>query len=190
MKIFPFLAAGAAAAVAAPAAGAETAGARVEAILGLDHAQLDSFGTSDDPGETGLLYGLGLGYDVALGTGFSVGLDLEASDSDAVFRAVSGPDDNSFRLGRDLYAGARLTASVADSVNLYFKAGYTNVRTRLDLINPTFPEVIETNRGGARVGGGAQLALGGNAYLGAEYRFSTYDELDRHQGAAVLGLRF
>lgn len=183
-------AAAAAAAFAFPAAAAAPSGARVEAVVGIDHVGIDSFGNQDDPSETGAVYGLGAGYDFALGSDLALGVDVEATLSSAGFRFVSAPDDNSLELGRDLYAGARLTAAVSDGVNLYFKLGYTNLATRLELINPTFPQTIESSRGGARIGGGAQVALGGNLYAGAEYRFSTYDELDRHQGVATLGLRF
>jgi outer membrane immunogenic protein len=189
-RILSFAAAASAVAMATPAAAAEASGARVEVVIGLDRAQLDSFGNQDDPGTSGAIYGLGVGYDMAIGTGVSIGLDLEATDSSARFRQVSGVDDISFRLGRDLYAGGRVTAAVSDAVNLYAKAGYTNLRVRLDLINPTFPEVINTTRDGIRAGAGAQVAVAGNAYVGAEYRFSSYDELDRHQGVATLGVRF
>ena len=168
MNKFAILAASAIALAAVPASAAETAGARVEALIGLDRAHLDSFGNQDDP----------------------IGVDLEATDSNTEFRFVSGVDDNSYRLGRDLYAGARVTASVSDAVNLYFKAGYTNLSIRRDLINPTFPEIIESNDGGLRGGAGVQIAVGRNLYVGTEYRFSTYDELDRHQGVAALGMRF
>ena len=185
-----FAAAVAAAAFAAPAAAAPLSGPRVEAVIGLDDAGLDSFGNRDDPRASGLVYGLGAGYDFAVGTGFAIGLDVEATDSAAGFRFVSPPDDNSFDLGLDLYAGGRLTAAVSDGVNLYFKAGYSSLRTRLELNNPTFPLVAETSEGGARVGGGVQVAVGERFYIGGEYRFSTYDEIDRHQGVATLGARF
>lgn len=189
---FPALLAAAAAAVAfaVPAAAAPLSGPRVEAVIGVDSARLDSFGNQDDPSETGLVYGLGAGYDFALGGGLAIGVDVEATDSSAGFHFVSPPDDNSLDLGLDLYAGGRLTVAVSDGVNLYFKAGYTSLRTRLELINPTFPLTAETSDGGARIGGGAQVALGGNLYAGGEYRFSTYGELDRHQGVATLGVRF
>ncbi len=190
MNKFAILAASAIALAAVPASAAETAGARVEALIGLDRAHLDSFGNQDDPKESGLLYGLGVGYDFPVGSSLSIGVDLEATDSNTEFRFVSGVDDNSYRLGRDLYAGARVTASVSDAVNLYFKAGYTNLSIRRDLINPTFPEIIESNDGGLRGGAGVQIAVGRNLFVGTEYRFSTYDELDRHQGVAALGMRF
>ena len=190
MKKLIILATSALAFAAAPAAAAPTAGARAEVLVGLDRAHLDSFGNQDDPKESGLLYGVGVGYDFALGNSLSLGVDLEATDSNTEFRFVSGPDNNSFNLGRDLYAGVRVTTSVSEAVNLYFKAGYTNLHIRRDLINPTFPEIIENNEGGIRGGAGVQIHLGGNAYVGTEYRFSTYDELDRHQGVASLGYRF
>ncbi len=190
MKTILVLAASTVAVAASPTVAAPTNGARAEVIVGLDSAHLDSFGNRDDPSESGIVYGIGAGYDFAVTSGLSVGVDVEASHSDARFHFVSGPDDNSYRLGRDLYVGARITTSITDSVNLYAKAGYTNLSTRLDLINPTFPEVIEVDEGGARVGAGLQIALSGRMYVGTEYRFSTYDELDRHQGVAALGIRF
>jgi outer membrane immunogenic protein len=191
MKTHAYLAAAALSSLAfAVPAAAETSGARVEAVIGLDQANLDSFGNQDDPSETGTVYGLGIGYDFPISGGLSIGVDLEATDSSAEFNFVSGPDNNSFQLGRDLYAGARVTTALSQNVNLYFKAGYTNLHTRTDLINATFPLIIETNRGGARAGAGLQFNVGGGAYVGGEYRFSTYDELDRHQGVATLGYRF
>lgn len=178
-------------AIPSPAAAADISGARAEAVVGLEGVQLDAaFGRRDDPDDSGIVYGLGAGYDVAIVTGMSIGVDLEATDSGASFREVSGADDVSFRLGRDLYAGARLTAAVSDRVNIYFKAGYTNLRTRVELINPSFSEVIRSTQDGVRAGAGGHLAIGRKAYLGAEYRFSSYDVLDRHQGMAMLGLRF
>ena len=177
-------------AIAAPASAAAPSGARVEALIGLDDLGLDSFGNRDDPRSSGLVYGLGAGYDFALGTGVAVGVDVEASDSAAGIRFVSPPDDNSFDLGLDLYAGARLTVAVAESVNLYAKGGYSSVRSRRQLINPTFPQTIETSEGGVRAGAGLQVELAGNLYVGGEYRFSTYGEFDRHQGVATLGVRF
>ena len=189
MKSQLILAACAAAAFASPVSAAPN-GLRVEAIVGVDRAQLDSFGNQDDPGETGMVYGLGAGYDFAVGRTVALGVDLEASDSSAAFHYVSPPDDNSLRLGLDLYAGGRLTVAASDRVNLYVKGGYTSLQTHLVLLNPVFALDNDTSRGGARLGAGVQVAVGGNFYIGSEYRFSTYDELDRHQGGATLGVRF
>lgn len=191
MRPIAFAAAAAALLASAPAVSAPVSGARVEAVIGLDSARLDGFGNRSDVGDSAVLYGLGIGYDVPIGTGAAIGIDLEATDSGAEFRQADALTDIRLELGRDLYAGARLTASVAPSVALYFKAGYTNVATRGDFRTTTFSEVIEANEGGIRAGGGAQISLGGNAFVGAEYRFSSYDgDLRRHQGVAALGLRF
>jgi len=190
MKSHLLLAACAAAAAFASPVSAAPNGPRVEAIVGVDRAQLDSFGNQDDPGETGVVYGLGAGYDFQIGKAVALGVDLEASDSSAAFHYVSPPDDNSLRLGLDLYAGARLTVAASDRLNLYVKAGYTSLQTHLVLLNPVFALDADTSRGGARLGTGVQVAVGGNFYIGGEYRFSTYDELDRHQGVATLGVRF
>ena len=169
MKRIAFLAAAvAAASLAAPAFAAPVSGARVEALVGIDNVTLDSFGNQDDPSETGLVYGIGAGYDLEVARNFAIGLDVEATDSAAGFRFTSGVDDNSFGLGLDRYAGARATAAVSDGVNLYAKVGYTSVRTRLELINPTFPLTIETSEGGARVGAGAPVAGGAKRYAGAQ----------------------
>jgi len=189
MKSRLLLAACAAAAFASPASAAPS-GPRAEAIVGVDRAQLDSFGNQDDPGETGVVYGVGAGYDFALGRTLALGVDLEASDSSAAFHYVSAPDDNTLSLGLDLYAGARVTVAASDRVNLYVKGGYTRLQTHLVLLNPVFSLDNESSRGGARLGTGVQVAVGGNFYIGGEYRFSTYDELDRHQGVATLGVRF
>lgn len=184
--------AGAAALAATPAA-AQVSGPRVEAVIGYESARLDDFGSRDDVSENAAVYGLGIGYDIPVGPTIAIGIDLEATNSDVRWHEASTlfSTDLAIELGRDLYAGARLTAALSPALNLYAKAGYTNVARRLDFTSPTFSEVIESDEGGLRVGGGAQFAVGRNAYVGAEYRFSSYDgDLQRHQGVAALGFRF
>jgi len=179
--------------VAAPDAAANVGGARVEAVIGYEAATLDDFGPRDNVRENGMIYGIGIGYDLPLGPNAALGIDLEASDSATSWHDVSALANSDLRisLGRDLYAGGRFTVGVSESANLYVKAGYTNVASRLDFTSPTFSEVIESDEGGVRAGAGLQFALIGNAYLSAEYRFSTYEgELTRHQGVTGLGLRF
>jgi len=197
MRILTVAAAAAAAASAvafAAPASAQVDGARVEAIVGYESATLDDFGSRDDVSESGAVYGLGLGYDVPLGRSVAVGVDLEATESSVRWHEASNlfSTDLATELGRDLYAGARLTVAATPGVNLYAKAGYTSLRARTDFTSPTFSEVRETTDGGVRAGAGAQFALGGSgAYIGAEYRISSYDaELTRHQGVAALGFRF
>jgi len=193
MRTFLLAAATSAAALAAAPAAAQVSGPRVEAVIGYESARLDDFGSRDNVSESAAVYGLGLGYDIPLGPTVALGIDLEATDSAVNWRETSTAFSSDLRrsLGRDLYAGGRITAALSPALNLYAKAGYTNVATRLDFTSPTFSEVIESDEGGLRVGGGAQFAVGANAYVGAEYRFSSYDgDLQRHQGVAALGFRF
>jgi outer membrane immunogenic protein len=179
--------------VAATPAAARIGGPRLEAIVGYESATLDDFGSRDDVSQGGAVYGLGIGYDLPIGKSFAFGVDLEASDSKVSWRETSTAFNTDLRiaLGRDLYAGGRITAAVTPGLNIYAKAGYTNVRTNLAFTSPTFSEVIEADEGGVRAGAGAQFALGANAYIGAEYRISSYSgDLTRHQGVAALGFRF
>jgi outer membrane immunogenic protein len=75
-----YLAAGVAAmGIAAPAMAqspsAAPAGFRIEAVAGIDH------GSAYGQHATGFLYGLGAGYDFAVGTTASLGIDAEATDA-------------------------------------------------------------------------------------------------------------
>jgi outer membrane immunogenic protein len=193
MKTITILAAaGAAIAVAAPASAANISGPRVEIIAGYDKPNFDfNSPTNADLDDDGIVYGIGAGYDFAVGKTVALGLDVEASDSSAGFTQSFGADSVEFKAGRDLYAGLRLTAAASDRLNLYAKAGYTNARIEATLLTPTFAEVIEGEADGARVGLGAQFLIGKSAYIGAEYRYSNYEsDFSRHQAVAALGLRF
>jgi outer membrane immunogenic protein len=184
---------GAAAAAGATPANARVAGPRAEVIVGYESATLDDFGSRDDVSEAGAVYGLGVGYDLPLGKTVAIGVDLEASDNNVSWRETSATFNTDLRigLGRDLYAGGRITAALTPALNVYAKAGYTNVRSKLDFTSPTFSEVRNADDGGVRGGAGVQFALGAKAYIGAEYRLSSYSfDLIRHQGVAALGFRF
>ena len=114
-----FAAAAAAIGFASPAMAQETkapVGLRVEALVGFDHAGIDSFH------ENGVLFGVGAGYDVPVSNAFSLGLDVEGTDSTA--------KKNGLNAGRDLYAGGRATFAVSPKANLYIKSGYTNARIK------------------------------------------------------------
>lgn len=169
------------AAFATPAAAAAPAGGRIEAIVGYDSLSFD-LGTGDDS-TSGILYGIGAGYDFAVGEKASLGLDLEAADSTTDIDAGA---DRAFA-GRDLYAGARLSVALSDTANLYFKAGYTNAR-----IGATVGGVTDAaNADGVRAGAGVQFAVGKSMYIGGEARYSNYEAgLERLQGVANIGFRF
>ena len=164
-----------AAIAATPAAAQDTqtaapTGGRIEALVGYD---IVSFAGED---EGGVLYGVGAGYDFAVGTGVALGVDVEASDSTTDIDIVS--------TGRDLYAGVRATVAVSDAANLYVKGGYTNARIKAEGLGGA-------NGDGFRLGAGAQFSIGGKAYVGGEYRYSNYEsDFSRHQFAATIGTRF
>ncbi|HKX91401.1 MAG TPA: outer membrane beta-barrel protein [Sphingomicrobium sp.] len=151
-------------------AAAAPAGPRIEALVGYDRPGTDGFHSS------GVLFGVGAGYDVAVGNAVSLGVDLEASDSTA--------EKSDVKTGRDLYAGGRVNFAVAPKANVYLKGGYTNARFKEEGFGGA-------NFDGFRVGAGGQYTLGGKAYVGAEYRYSNYElGIDRHQVALTLGTRF
>jgi outer membrane immunogenic protein len=157
-------------AMAQDAPKAAPAGFRIEALVGYDRAGADGFH------ESGVLYGAGLGYDVAVGNAVSLGVDGEVTDSSA--------DKDGSKPGRDLYAGGRVNFAVSPRANLYVKGGYTNARVHQDGFG-------SVNLDGFRLGAGGQYAVSGKTYVGAEYRYSNYElGVDRHQVALTVGTRF
>jgi outer membrane immunogenic protein len=170
------------AAIATPAAAAAPAGGRIEAVVGYDSVNID-LGGGFDADSSGVVYGVGVGYDFAVGKKVGLGVDLEATDSTSEFEA--GTDR--IAAGRDLYAGVRLTTALSDKTNLYFKAGYTNARVKVETAGLT----DSANGDGIRGGAGLQFMVGKSMYVGGEYRYSNYEaDFSRHQGVATLGFRF
>ena len=171
------------AAVATPASAAVRSGGRIEAVTGYDNVRLD-LGGGADISASGVAFGVGAGYDFALGEKAALGIDLEAMDSTTDFDIT--PTDR-ISSGRDLYAGARLTVGVSDRANIYFKAGYTNARIKVT----TGGTSDAANGDGVRGGVGISFDLGTNAYIAGEYRYSNYEsDLIRHQGVLAIGFRF
>jgi outer membrane immunogenic protein len=173
-RMIIFAASAAALAFATPAmaqdgAAAAPAGFRIEALVGYDRAGVDGF--HDD----GVLFGVGAGYDVAVGNAVSLGVDAEATDSTA--------SEDGLKAGRDLYAGGRVNVGISPRANLYVKGGYTNARLS--------GGGDHINLDGFRLGAGGQLLVSGKTYVGAEYRYSNYElGVDRHQVALTVGTRF
>lgn len=176
------------AASATPAFAEAPSGVRTEVLVGWDRVSLDlndaGLGTYS---EDGVGFGLALGYDVPTTGNVAFGVDAEVSDSSTKYKISDGINTASLSTGRDLYAGARITAAVNPSLNLYGKVGYTNAR-----IKGTVNNVSESDNGdGVRFGLGAQLGMGGNSYGLIEYRYSNYEAgFSRNQVLAGLGLRF
>ena len=165
--------------VSAPALAQDTVapvGPRVEALVGYD--KVKALGEDDG----GVLFGVGAGFDFAVAPTVSLGADVEATDS----TQKEGIEDfYEVKAGRDLYAGARASFAIAPNANLYVKGGYTNARFKATDGDDS------RNFDGYRIGAGGQYGIGGKAYVGAEYRYSNYeDDLKRHQLALTVGTRF
>ncbi len=187
---YPLLAAAAVFGTAAPAfaqAAAPFTGLHVEGIAGGDRIQND--GHSD-----AFMYGVGAGYDVQMGSAL-VGIEGEISDSNnkdcSGARTVADPRLCA-KAARDLYVGGRVGKVVGGRTLLYAKAGYTNARFKLTDDDGTDEVTLDrTNLNGVRVGAGAEYAVGSNAYVKAEYRYSNYERgFERHQLLGGFGVRF
>ncbi|WP_176596062.1 MULTISPECIES: outer membrane protein [Sphingobium] len=205
------------AAVASPALAQEPnptfTGPRVEAILGYDHSgagsSVDNDNNRNDQSIDGLLYGVGAGYDVNLGSAV-VGVEGEYTDSTAKSSRTDFTDQFGFgrvKQGRDLYIGARAGILASPNTLVYVKGGYTN--TKLDVLAGDTNQETDTNfkLDGWRVGAGVERAINANTFAKLEYRYSKYEDAhidfangatseefgidtDRHQVVASLGWRF
>lgn len=196
--------------------GSTFTGPRVEAILGYDINKAGS-SVDDDVNEDnnhttkGLLYGVGVGYDVDLG-GAVIGAEAELTDS----TAKTGFDNGQFagfgignvKANRDIYVGARVGAKVSPKVLLYAKGGYTNAKFDVRSSDGTTTFRDDLDADGYRLGAGAEYAFSKNTFAKVEYRYSNYKkaeidldgtlpdserfkvDTDRHQIAAAVGWRF
>jgi outer membrane immunogenic protein len=182
----------AAASVAAPALAQDRGpftGVHVEGIAGWDRSHVQG-GHRD-----GVVYGVGAGFDFQAGRAV-LGVEGEASDASTkqcVSATVVANDRLCAKAGRDLYVGGRIGALVGPATLLYAKAGYTNGRYNLTYTEPTGVSnfKLHDNLDGVRVGAGVEQAVGRNAYVKAEYRYSNYEQgFDRHQVVAGFGFRF
>ncbi|WP_447726954.1 outer membrane beta-barrel protein [Sphingomonas koreensis] len=150
-------------------------GPHVELLTGVDQVKFNTTGLEDP---VGVLYGIGLGYDVQLGK-VVVGIEGEAAESTAKAEANNIV---AARASRDLYAGGRI-GFVTGPTLIYLKAGYTNAR--VDTI------AGNENGDGVRVGVGGDVRLKNNIFFRTEYRYSNYEaEVERHQFVVGVGMRF
>ncbi|MBW0145271.1 porin family protein [Sphingomicrobium clamense] len=174
-----------------------SSGPRVEALAGWDfvRAQEDFGGNYKNDGA---MFGVGAGYDLGLGA-VALGVDVELSKSD-IDDVVTYEEGGQFvqatlENGRELYVGGRVTIPAGVKTDVYVKAGYANLENELELAYDdgvdVFRERISDTEDGIRVGAGFTRSLAGNAYVGSEYRFTSFDsDLDKHQVVAKIGLRF
>lgn len=204
-------------AVASPAlaqdVGPTFTGPRVEAILGYDHigagSSVDNDNGEDDQSIDGLLYGVGAGYDVNLGSAV-VGVEGEFTDSTAKSGRNDFTDQFGFgrvSQGRDLYIGARAGILASPNTLVYVKGGYTNTKLNVLAGNTNTSTDTSFKLDGWRLGAGVERALTANSFAKVEYRYSKYDDAhidfadgstssefgidtDRHQVVASVGWRF
>ncbi|WP_088184354.1 outer membrane protein [Sphingobium sp. Z007] len=188
-------------------------GPRVEAILGYDRtgagSDVDNDNGNDDQKIDGLLYGVGAGYDVNLGSAV-VGVEGEYTDSTAKSSRSDFSDQFGFgrvKQGRDLYIGARAGILANPATLIYVKGGYTN--TKLDVLAGDSNQETDTNfkLDGWRIGAGVERAINANTFAKIEYRYSKYEDAkiefangatsrdfgidtDRHQVVGSVGWRF
>jgi outer membrane immunogenic protein len=195
MRKLIFTAALLAAATAASPALAQDAepvgGFHIAAIAGYDAPD----GDVDDA--SGVVYGVGLGYDFNIGNVF-VGpeAELTTSSTDECATGINRAGDQlCLDAGRDIYIGARIGTQVGRNARIYVGGGYTNAEIGLtydaNLAGNTGDFALTDELDGFRLKAGGELDLGRSAFVRAEYRYSNYeDDLDRHQVVGGIGLRF
>ncbi|MGE5722654.1 MAG: outer membrane protein [Sphingomonadales bacterium] len=149
----------------------------------------------DHEGDSGIVYGVGLGYDMNIGSNVFAGVDLSFDDStqkDCARSVIAANDRFCESAGRDLAAGVRLGVNVTPQGKLYALAGYTNARFKVSYTTPAGVRSHDSeNFDGFGLGAGYQHSLGGNTYAKAEYRYSNYEhDIDRHQLLVGVGVTF
>jgi outer membrane immunogenic protein len=150
---------------------------------------------AEDVGDSGVVYGIGLGYDMKVGERAFVGADFSIDDSsqkECEAGALVNNDELCIRSGRDLAAGIRGGTLIGERGKLYALAGYTNARFRTSYTTPAGVTTRDAaNLDGFRLGAGYQHRVAGNAYGKVEYRYSNYEAgLERHQVLFGVGVEF
>ena len=186
MKKFSIVLAPVAILAAAPA---QAEGFRAELHTGVDHV------SADDQGETGIMYGIGLGYDFAVSDRVELGIDLSAdlaSTDGCETGAIVAGDRACVDARRDLAAALRLGYKVTEQGTLYALAGYSNARFRASYTTPAGVTTRDSaNFDGFRLGAGYQQGFGERTYGKVEYRYSNYEnDLSRHQLLLGVGVKF
>ena len=185
----------AAVAVLAAAAPASAEGFRAEIHGGWDHVRADGPGINNNDSDSGIVYGIGAGYDFRIAPKVELGIDLSADLStmeECETGVVVANDRACLDAGRDLAAAVRLGYKVSPKGTIYALAGYTNARFRFDYTTPAGVTTRDgRNLDGFRLGAGYQHAFGEKAYGKVEYRYSNYEnDVSRHQVLLGVGLNF
>jgi outer membrane immunogenic protein len=173
----------------AAASPAVAEGFRAEIHAGWDHV------SADGPDDDGVAYGIGLGYDFAIGQKGFVGLDFSLDDSsmkECETSVLAANDTLCVKAGRDISAGIRGGVKVSEAGKLYALAGYTNARFKSRYTTAAGVTTSDgANLDGFRLGAGYQHDFAGGVYGKVEYRYSNYEAgLERHQALLGVGLNF
>jgi outer membrane immunogenic protein len=152
------------------------------------------FTSIDGLSGNGHAYGLHAGYDHQFGMiVVGIGGDFTWSDSDFTIKATGLP--TVLRAGIDeswaVYGRIGIDAGRAMP---YLLAGYTEADASASILGT---KIGSTTLEGWMVGGGVELALGHGIFVGAEYRYTMFDELklvpgflhldtDRHEVRGTL----
>jgi outer membrane immunogenic protein len=179
--------------LAATATPAAAEGFRAEVHAGWDHVRAGGPGSNDS--DSGIVYGIGAGYDVAIASKVELGLDLSAdlsSMEECEASVILVNDAACIHAKRDLAAAIRLGYKVSERGTIYALAGYTNARFRFDYTTPAGVTTRDSrNLDGFRLGAGYQHGFGEKAYGKIEYRYSNYEnDLSRHQVLLGVGMNF
>lgn len=230
---YPALVAAALAATATPAFAQDLSGFRIEGRAAWEQVGADTaipnpdFDEDDDESgpeiftaaddDSGIAYGVELGYDFQVGSGLVIGAyaGAELSDSRACTQLIE--DDMACSdLKRTFTAGARVGVPLGQSSLIYAKGGYSNGKfdvaydpdvTDNDDEEPGETFAFSESRGGFHVGAGVEVGLTGGLYGKLEYVYTDFggasfvvgDEddspildvkSDRHQVGVGIGLRF
>lgn len=217
-KGLALLAAGTAIAFAAPAMAQENpafTGPRVEALVGYDINKPGSSQDIDnaddlDQSMEGASYGVGVGYDFAMGSAL-IGVEGEymgsSAETDYDTAAFETFGVGNVEAGDDLYVGLRAGILASPRALVYVKGGYSNASYNVLSSDGTENTDTDIDLDGWRVGAGAEYALSGNLFVKGEYRYTNYGEgeveapngaesdrfdidMDRHQVMLGLGYRF
>ena len=181
--------------LAAAASPASAEGFRAEIHGGWDHVRADNGSINNDDSDSGIVYGIGAGYDFAIAPKVELGLDLSAdlsSMKECESSVILANDAACIRAKRDLAAALRLGYKVSERGTIYALAGYTNARFRFDYTTPAGVTTRDSrNLDGFRLGAGYQHDFGENLYGKVEYRYSNYEaDVTRHQALLGVGVKF
>ncbi|RYY47654.1 MAG: porin family protein [Sphingomonadales bacterium] len=194
---FLILASASAFAFTAQAANAQDfTGPRVEVTAGYDSTNADD-GIAATPNTLdGARIGGAVGYDIALGETFRVGVEADAGflvSGDN--RYASGAGNYRITTGRDLGVSLRAGAKIGDRTFLFAKGGWANsqYRARVTIVGTTATTTtdVRSNEDGWRIGAGVEHMVTDKIYAKAEYRYTSYgNNVSRHQLLAGVGYRF